>query len=204
MINDLEVAALTKANVPALEIAERLGLHHSTVYRSQIRQGLREPGRIIDYAAIREPVTILWRQNHSDRDIAKRMKVSPDTIARARQKYGLPRNFTMKHDREKVARMFRNGATDDKIAEALDVTPNAIAKLRGRMGLTVRSNERIPQEKLDRAEQLLDEGAPIREVARSVGISYRSVQRYFPGRGWTQEQVNEYAATYRLATELLS
>lgn len=43
----------------------------------------------------------------------------------------------------------------------------------------------IPQEELDRAAQLFEDGASQREVHRTTGIARETLRKYFPGKVWT-------------------
>lgn len=51
-----------------------------------------------------------------------------------------------------------------------------------------------PQEVVDQAGEMLDDGMSYAEVARTLGIKMpRTVARWYPGRGWTKAQVLEFA-----------
>lgn len=43
----------------------------------------------------------------------------------------------------------------------------------------------IPQEELDRAAALFEDGASQREVHRTTGIARGTLRKYFPGKVWT-------------------
>lgn len=47
------------------------------------------------------------------------------------------------------------------------------------------------------AEQLLDDGASFREVARTLDRNPSVICRHFPGRGWTAQQKSEGASIQR-------
>lgn len=44
----------------------------------------------------------------------------------------------------------------------------------------------------EEAKQLLEDGASYREVARTVNIDRRRVQRVFPGYGWTHREGGQF------------
>jgi transposase-like protein len=56
---------------------------------------------------------------------------------------------------------------------------------------------KLTDEEKQLAEQLLSDGASMREVARTIGRSASVICRRFPGRGWTLEQVAERASLDR-------
>jgi transposase-like protein len=63
---------------------------------------------------------------------------------------------------------------------------------------------RMSQEDIARMEQLLDDGASYAEVARTIGCSARAVARYFPNRGWTEDQTVEFMTMMRKTTKQTS
>lgn len=52
---------------------------------------------------------------------------------------------------------------------------------------------RAPIAKLVTADRLLRDGASYAETARTVGVDPQTVANWFPGRGWTSQQVVEFA-----------
>lgn len=64
------------------------------------------------------------------------------------------------------------------------------------------NRSRFNPEKLNAAKVLLDDGASYTEVARTLGMCKKTLRRHFPGRGYTQEQINESMALGRLEARL--
>lgn len=56
---------------------------------------------------------------------------------------------------------------------------------------------KLTEDEERRAAQLLDDGASMRETARTIGRSASVICRHFPGRGWTIAQVAEHASLNR-------
>lgn len=48
---------------------------------------------------------------------------------------------------------------------------------------------------LSEIEAMLDDGASYREVMRTLPIHYRTLRKYFPGRGWTPQQAGQFGVT---------
>lgn len=53
------------------------------------------------------------------------------------------------------------------------------------------------QERLAQAAELLRDGASQHEVARTTGISTKTLRKHFPGQGWTHQQGGEFTALNR-------
>lgn len=49
----------------------------------------------------------------------------------------------------------------------------------------------------ERADRLLADGCSFREVARTLGCHYMTVNNRFPGRGWTYRQAGAFRAATR-------
>lgn len=98
------------------------------------------------------------------------------------------------HRLREVARMSRLHMTLAEIAEALRTSRRQIVKDRKALGLSKGAPIKMTQEELERAEALLDDGASLSEIARTLKLSERTIRRRFPGRGWTKEQTAEYTS----------
>jgi len=62
----------------------------------------------------------------------------------------------------------------------------------------------ITDEMKEGMEAMLDDGASYAEVGRSYGVSWNSVRRYFPGRGWSPQEKGEYAQMLHEEKRLLA
>ncbi|QRI45438.1 helix-turn-helix DNA-binding domain protein [Arthrobacter phage Leona] len=91
--------------------------------------------------------------------------------------------------------IYRPGLTNRAAAEELGCTEGHIAVLRRQLGLTTKPGiNRADPAKLERARQLLEDGAPLKEAERTTGLDWRTIRRHFPEhRGWTYTQAGEYA-----------
>lgn len=139
--------------------------------------------------------------------IAAEFDVKPDTIRTwityklKRPEFLLQGGVRSQVDDEMVAELLDKRLGTGRIARRLDVNPRTISRARKRIGRA--SNRGIhpphPQEYLDKAEALLNDNAPMAEVARTLKVGDKWVREHFPGRGWTQEQTNEFNRAKRLA-----
>ena len=53
------------------------------------------------------------------------------------------------------------------------------------------------EDRLKAAEELLKDGASIKEASRSTGVDRSTLHKYFPGMGWTSRQAGEFRALTR-------
>lgn len=101
---------------------------------------------------------------------------------------------------DRVAELTRDGKSITEIAVVLNVTARTVQRDRASLGIS-RPVDRPPltKDELDTICALLDDGAPAKEAARTVGCSDRTVRKHFPGRGWTAQQTAEFVAAVRQA-----
>lgn len=95
--------------------------------------------------------------------------------------------------RERVREMTRAGRTALEIAVALHVSPRTVIRDRRAAGVSGSTPPPVSAADLDTARRLLDEGASYCEVARTIGTTSSTVARHLPGRGWSPEQVGQWA-----------
>lgn len=50
---------------------------------------------------------------------------------------------------------------------------------------------------------MLDDGCSYNEVGRTLGRSYTTIRRHFPGRGWSTERMIEHASAFRTMAWLM-
>jgi methylphosphotriester-DNA--protein-cysteine methyltransferase len=101
---------------------------------------------------------------------------------------------------QRIAELTRQGLSAPQIAEMLGVTPRTVVRGRKATGTLVGPAPQefwLTAEQIDRAEQLLDDGCSLVEVARTIGCTWTSVWKRWQHRGWTKQQAGEYAALIR-------
>lgn len=99
--------------------------------------------------------------------------------------------------RDTVRRLTAEGWSAQQIANKLGITARNVIRYRKALGISRPVAAPYPREVWERAEQMLDDGAPYAEVARTLGVSQHQVANRFPGRGWTLEQRSEWASFLR-------
>lgn len=98
---------------------------------------------------------------------------------------------------ERFEELNRQNHSTTELAGILGVTPRTIQRWRRDLG-TSRPQPPFSMmpatpERLAEAKALLDDGAPIREVERSLHMSRGTVKRHFPGVGWSQSEGAQFA-----------
>lgn len=168
-----------------------------------------------------EILTSFWREGKSDREMALAIapiigedNVDPTRMGRWRHRNNLPVNLAKPGSRRRPGRRFykydraeahdlmvRQGIKDLKVvASTLGCSLEMLYKIRKELGLSEpRPNAgfRVSQERLDAAEELLNEGMSYAEVARTLHMSPKTVSEHFPGRAWTREQSIQHALQVR-------
>ncbi|QTF82295.1 hypothetical protein SEA_ZIGGYZOO_51 [Gordonia phage ZiggyZoo] len=100
--------------------------------------------------------------------------------------------------RETIAELTRAGLSAAEIALRLNITPRTVVRQRALAGVSKPTYPRLTEEQLATARRLIDEGAPYKEVARTIGCCQSTVAQRFPGRGWTRKQIDEWRRERRL------
>ncbi|ABD58272.1 DNA binding protein [Mycobacterium phage Phatniss] len=93
--------------------------------------------------------------------------------------------------------MTREGCSAKHIGEVVGCSARTVVRVRAAGDARLASPEQfvpLSQEQKDFAQYLLDDGAPYREVARTLGVSRTTVEKYFPGYGWSKKQAAEFRA----------
>jgi len=104
----------------------------------------------------------------------------------------------IQHRRQRVAFLLRSGRSIREAAAEVGLAEATVYKIRRQLiGPRQSSPRPFTADEIARIEAMLDDGASLAEVARTVGRSYTLLQRRFPGRGWTREQCGEYNSMIR-------
>lgn len=109
---------------------------------------------------------------------------------------------------ESIAELTRKGQSASQIARRLGIAERTVQRARIRTGTSRtphrNSGRRYSPEFLAVAEKRLDEGWPIREIARTYGVNEKHLSRHFPGRGWTIEQAAQQAVVRKAEMRLFA
>jgi len=113
------------------------------------------------------------------------------------------RPYHLSIDRGRLQALVSEGKSLSQIADELDVTQRTISRHKRALGL---SNYKAPIRPLDEwlpeADRLLEEGYSQVAVAELLGVGSSTVSKYFPGRGWTDQQKGAYALEVRRLNQL--
>lgn len=98
---------------------------------------------------------------------------------------------------ERIVAMARRGCTVPEIMDAVGVGASTVVAARKAAGLSKPRPPRYTDTELEQAEQLLADGAPYAEVARTLGRSRQALARRFPGRGMPQAERDDLTRARR-------
>jgi len=105
-------------------------------------------------------------------------------------------------DDELVAKLTRQGWSAQQIADELNVTTRTVVRSRKRSGILGSPPQWMTDEELAIAERMLDDGASLTEVARTLDRHPTSIWKRFRGRGWTPAQTGQHNALRHLEARL--
>jgi DNA-binding CsgD family transcriptional regulator len=112
---------------------------------------------------------------------------------------GWTREATRERKR-RVVELTRQGLSAQVIADMLGVNERTVVRDRVDEGVAQLwcGRNAMTAEELERAEELLDDGCSMAEVARTLGRHDMTLRHHFPGRSWDPQQTAEYATLMRL------
>lgn len=139
----------------------------------------------------------------SAEQVADALNVKVDTANRFRRalKHGRGLNrkeLELEEFDEQVRILKLNGATRRQMRRELGATERkvdrALCRLRekGSLPPAKYTGLPIPEKTIRQVEALLDDGTSFADIHRTLGVSERWLQRKYPGRGWSPQQVAQY------------
>lgn len=106
---------------------------------------------------------------------------------------------------ERVAALTRAGHSAADIAFILGMSRRTVERTRARLGIRLggQCKPRISDQVLAVAEQMLIDGASVKETARSLGVSYSSIHKWLPGYAWTPTQIGQHAVMVQRMSRMI-
>lgn len=105
--------------------------------------------------------------------------------------------------RNMVAELTWEGWTLVEIAARLGVTTRTVGRDREKTKISRPAAKRWTEEEQRRAQELIDDGYSLMEVARTLGRHVNTIADHgFKGQGWTPEQVGQFNALRTLRKRL--
>jgi len=151
---------------------------------------------ILDYAA----------QGWDTGSIAETLGCSRTTVCRVRRANGCSVSPSVHrlYDWDLVVELALQGCSTTVIADKLGISERQVQRIRvERHANATPRTPLLTDEDVARAGQMLDDGASYAEVQRTLGHTFETIARRFPGRGWTKAQIGEYnSATRRLRKQV--
>lgn len=97
---------------------------------------------------------------------------------------------------EEYASIHRPDLPAAEAARQLGVSARTITRYRARLGVSQAhpdATKRMTPEQLAAIEAKLDDGWPLLEIEKTLGVTYKTIARHFPGRAWTRSQIGTHA-----------
>lgn len=103
----------------------------------------------------------------------------------------------MSADWERIARLHKQGFSAAHIARVVGCATRTVQRWRNREGLSLPTpptwSTSVSPERLARAAEMLADGCPKKEVARTLGMHQDTLTRHFPGTAWTALESARFA-----------
>lgn len=90
--------------------------------------------------------------------------------------------------REQVRRLTLFGYSAREIAQELGIDRINVIRHRKALGIAMTPAKHLTDEQVEQARLLIEDGASIAEVARTVGCSHWAIKHRWPDAAWTHEQ----------------
>lgn len=104
-----------------------------------------------------------------------------------------------KVDRNEFARLHNEGRTQKELAEHFGVNTATLWRIQKELGLNG-GHQPLPAERINRIQAMLNDGWSWAEITRTEGIHHDTLERYFPGTHWTQQEMLEHRRNLRNLT----
>lgn len=89
------------------------------------------------------------------------------------------------------------GKTIPETSREVGLSRTSVIRIRRKAGLSRPKRDPLTPEQAIRAEEMLDDGAPIAEVVRTLGCGRSQIDARFPGRAWDIDQVIDHLRVLR-------
>ena len=98
-----------------------------------------------------------------------------------------------------MTRLTRLGLTALQIAERFGVTERTIYRDRKKVGINQPKPPMLTATEYADAARILEDGASVREAARTIGRHETTISKRFPNHAWTRQQISEHIKVTRAA-----
>lgn len=101
---------------------------------------------------------------------------------------------------DELVELFKGGRTIPQVAEIVGRSPRTVERMRLRYGLSKPSpkcGKRYTKEELAGFQAMIDEGMSFDEIAKTTGVNWATLNRWFRGQAWPPEKVSQYGNAIR-------
>lgn len=139
------------------------------------------------------------RPELTQKQVAEKAGCSVNTVRLVWKTAGLSRTHPCREvNEERVVELTRHGKSAAEIAAVLGCSDRHVVRVRAKLGVAQRVPGRIGDEVFAPVPDMLADGWPLAEIARTLGVSADAVIRRYRGQGWTKSQVAEHLSAVRV------
>jgi len=107
------------------------------------------------------------------------------------------------YDWEMIAKLTLEGKTAREISELIGCTKRTVSRARVATGtaqiVSEFASRPITDERLEQIRFMVEDGAPVSEIEKTLRTTYTTVNKYFPGSSWNREEISAHVANIQRA-----
>lgn len=84
-----------------------------------------------------------------------------------------------------------------EIAAVLKISTRTVVRYRRVTGCSQPVGRHLTDDEIATAGEMLDDGCPVQEVAKTLGVSAWAIAARYPGRAWTRSQISAFGCLHR-------
>lgn len=143
----------------------------------------------------REHILQLVADGMSDNDIAALTGRSRTTVRRVRLSVRNALQPRPPLDQERILMLLQEGRSTSEIADMVGCSTRSVMRVKKLHGVAAsrQARDAMTDAEYVLAEQMLADGAPVREIERTLGYSVGSLSKRFRGRGWAFTECGSFS-----------
>lgn len=114
----------------------------------------------------------------------------------------------MTADWEQIAKLHAEGKSASQIARLVGCTARTVVRWRAANGLSDPpspfAGTRISSERLEAVRRMVEDGASVNEIQRTLHVWRPTIIKYFPEARWSRGQTAEFIATARRFNQIIN
>lgn len=111
------------------------------------------------------------------------------------------------YDHDEIVRLTVQGLSAAEIAVRVGCSTKQVARVRVARDVSrpvpLHAGRRITPDRLEAIGAMVADGVSRQDIAESLGVSWHTIARHFPGTGWSHQESGRFSYAVRRANEAL-